>query len=76
MMKVPPSILIVLTHTIAARAICMTVGEIIARLHQNGIIHGDLTTSNLFRRSNNGSIVLLTSSLFLPRLVLLTQGCY
>lgn len=27
--------------------LCYTIGELIGRLHKNGIIHGDLTTSNM-----------------------------
>lgn len=27
--------------------LCQTIGELIGRLHNNGIIHGDLTTSNM-----------------------------
>jgi len=29
------------------RNLCWTIGELIGRLHNNGIIHGDLTTSNM-----------------------------
>jgi Kae1-associated kinase Bud32 len=29
------------------KRVCIMVGEIIAKLHSNGIIHGDLTTSNM-----------------------------
>jgi Kae1-associated kinase Bud32 len=30
------------------RHICHMIGESVARLHRNGIVHGDLTTSNMF----------------------------
>lgn len=33
--------------------ICKRIGELIGRLHQRGIIHGDLTTSNMILTSNN-----------------------
>lgn len=29
------------------RSLCIKIGELIGRLHSNGIIHGDLTTSNM-----------------------------
>ncbi|MEM2105199.1 MAG: Kae1-associated kinase Bud32 [Candidatus Bathyarchaeia archaeon] len=29
------------------KAICMQIGELIGRIHESGIIHGDLTTSNM-----------------------------
>jgi N6-L-threonylcarbamoyladenine synthase/protein kinase Bud32 len=34
-------------------SICQGIGKSVARLHQCGIIHGDLTTSNLLLKSNN-----------------------
>lgn len=36
--------------------LCRTIGELIGRLHDNGIIHGDLTTSNMIL-TPNGKIV-------------------
>jgi tRNA A-37 threonylcarbamoyl transferase component Bud32 len=33
------------------------IGVMIARLHDGGIIHGDLTTSNMMVRSNTGGLV-------------------
>jgi TP53 regulating kinase-like protein len=33
--------------------LCFTVGELIGKLHVYGIIHGDLTTSNMIRNLNN-----------------------
>ncbi len=29
------------------RELCVTIGELIAKLHKQGLIHGDLTTSNM-----------------------------
>lgn len=29
------------------RSLCIKIGELIGKLHENGIIHGDLTTSNM-----------------------------
>lgn len=31
----------------AQKEICLKIGELIALLHENGIVHGDLTTSNM-----------------------------
>ena len=36
--------------------LCQTIGELIGRLHDNGIIHGDLTTSNMIL-TPNGKVV-------------------
>jgi len=38
--------------------LCRQVGDLIGRLHKNGVIHGDLTTSNMILTSN-GKIVLV-----------------
>jgi len=35
--------------------LCLNMGELIGRLHKNGIIHGDLTTSNMII-SDNGKV--------------------
>lgn len=35
--------------------LCLNIGELIGRLHKNGIIHGDLTTSNMII-SDNGKV--------------------
>ena len=32
---------------IRRRELCVTIGELIAKLHKQGLIHGDLTTSNM-----------------------------
>ncbi len=32
--------------------VCERIGEIIAKLHANGVIHGDLTTSNMILKGN------------------------
>ncbi|NVM01877.1 MAG: Kae1-associated serine/threonine protein kinase [Candidatus Helarchaeota archaeon] len=32
--------------------ICMTIGNLVGRLHNNGIVHGDLTTSNMILSRN------------------------
>ena len=34
------------------RQLCLKIGELIGRLHKNGIIHGDLTTSNMILDSD------------------------
>lgn len=39
--------------------ICRNIGRIIATLHKNNIIHGDLTTSNLIEQINTGRLYLL-----------------
>jgi len=44
-----------------ARAVCVKIGEIAARLHANDIVHGDLTTSNMLLE--DGRIVLIDFSL-------------
>ncbi|MGQ9530064.1 MAG: KEOPS complex kinase/ATPase Bud32 [Candidatus Bathycorpusculaceae bacterium] len=33
------------------QSLCLKIGELIGRLHENGIIHGDLTTSNMIMTS-------------------------
>ena len=33
--------------------LCFTIGELIGRLHMHEIIHGDLTTSNMIKNSEN-----------------------
>lgn len=38
--------------------VCMRVGELIGKLHRNGVIHGDLTTSNMILNSD-GKIFLV-----------------
>ena len=40
----------------AREGLCVEIGRNVAHLHQNGLIHGDLTTSNMIR-SHNGRIV-------------------
>lgn len=39
-------------------SLCYQIGKIIGRLHKNGIIHGDLTTSNMIL-TTHGKIVLI-----------------
>jgi TP53 regulating kinase-like protein len=34
------------------RSLCIRIGELIGKLHETGIIHGDLTTSNMILDSN------------------------
>ncbi len=34
-------------NSLVQKEICLKIGELIALLHENGIIHGDLTTSNM-----------------------------
>jgi len=34
-------------------ALCVKIGELIGRLHANGVIHGDLTTSNMILSTEN-----------------------
>ena len=40
------------------KALCAKMGELIGRLHQHGVIHGDLTTSNMIL-NNEGKITLV-----------------
>jgi TP53 regulating kinase-like protein len=40
------------------RALCVRIGELIGRLHKHGVIHGDLTTSNMIL-SGEGKIFLV-----------------
>ncbi len=37
------------------QSLCLKIGELVGRLHKNGIIHGDLTTSNMVQ-DNEGKI--------------------
>ena len=37
------------------------IGRLLATLHDEGIIHGDLTTSNLILRNDNRSVVCILS---------------
>jgi TP53 regulating kinase-like protein len=37
------------------KALCTQIGQLIGKLHQNGLIHGDLTTSNMIL-TNEGKI--------------------
>eukprot|EP01128_Nolandella_sp_AFSM9_P010565 TRINITY_DN7329_c0_g1_i1.p1 TRINITY_DN7329_c0_g1~~TRINITY_DN7329_c0_g1_i1.p1 ORF type:complete len:256 (-),score=30.46 TRINITY_DN7329_c0_g1_i1:3-692(-) len=43
----------------AATAVCSRIGKTVALLHEKSIIHGDLTTSNLFLRETNQSLVVI-----------------
>ena len=43
----------------AAFACCRRIGGAIARLHDAGYVHGDLTTSNMMLRDGGGDIVLI-----------------
>ena len=38
---------------------CITKTNVIGKLHTSGIIHGDLTTSNMLLRENDGTCVLI-----------------
>ncbi len=38
--------------------LCLAIGEIIGRLHKAGIIHGDLTTSNMILTSQNRIVLI------------------
>jgi TP53 regulating kinase and related kinases len=40
-------------------AVCRIVAEDVAKLHNAGLIHGDLTTSNMVKNSTNGKIYLI-----------------
>ncbi|MCQ2052605.1 MAG: Kae1-associated serine/threonine protein kinase [archaeon] len=40
------------THPEIADKICASIGETVAKLHRNGIAHGDLTTSNMMLTKN------------------------
>ncbi len=39
-------------------------GEIIARLHNGAIIHGDLTTSNFMVKNDNEKLIIVKSTSF------------
>jgi len=39
--------------------ICKEIGCVVAKLHSNGIIHGDITTSNILITTNNNNIVII-----------------
>ena len=41
------------------KAYCYKIGEIVAKLHNNNFIHGDLTTSNFLIEENTGDLVLI-----------------
>jgi N6-L-threonylcarbamoyladenine synthase/protein kinase Bud32 len=47
-----------LTHTLHAATV-REAGRMIGKLHKTGIMHGDLTTSNLILRKNDGKCVLI-----------------
>ena len=38
---------------------CYKIGEIVAKLHNNNFIHGDLTTSNFLIEESTGDLVLI-----------------
>jgi TP53 regulating kinase-like protein len=40
------------------QALCVKIGELVGRLHKHGVIHGDLTTSNIIR-NGEGKIFLV-----------------
>ena len=50
----------------ALRAYGRDIGEQIARLHDGGIVHGDLTTSNFMVRDEDGAIVVIDFGLSYP----------
>lgn len=51
------------THCHAARlALLREIGRAVAALHDGGIIHGDLTTSNLLMRSSDSALVSVSRS--------------
>ena len=43
----------------AALPLARTIGKAVARLHAVGLVHGDLTTSNLMVRAGSGSLVVI-----------------
>jgi TP53 regulating kinase-like protein len=45
-------------HAIDVRREFARVGYLVAKLHRAGIVHGDITTSNLIRRKDGGLILL------------------
>jgi N6-L-threonylcarbamoyladenine synthase/protein kinase Bud32 len=49
---------IVLTQNLTEAAVYKA-GRMIGKLHTSGIIHGDLTTSNMILRENDGTCVLI-----------------
>ena len=43
----------------ALRALAAKIGRAVARLHDGGLVHGDLTTSNMILRETDGALVLI-----------------
>lgn len=43
----------------ARQELCKKIGENVGKLHNNGIIHGDLTTSNIIHPKDGGKIVFI-----------------
>ena len=43
----------------ALQALVQQIGKVVARLHDGGLIHGDLTTSNMMIRSSDSRLVLI-----------------
>eukprot|EP00053_Salpingoeca_punica_P024033 m.12116 g.12116 ORF g.12116 m.12116 type:complete len:244 (+) comp6089_c0_seq2:102-833(+) len=46
-------------HAEALSATLASVGQVLGKMHENNIIHGDLTTSNMLRREGDGAIVMI-----------------
>lgn len=55
-------------------ALLKKLGEVIARMHDGGLIHGDLTTSNLMLRSSTDR-TLVRTCFRLPMVELTVSGC-
>ena len=43
----------------ALRALAVKIGHAVAKLHDGGMVHGDLTTSNMIERDSDGVLVLI-----------------
>ncbi len=55
------------------RELCVGIGELIGKLHKNGLIHGDLTTSNMIQ-SRGGKVFLVDFGLGEKNVELEAQG--
>ena len=58
-MRAGPHLIVAVRERIATRA-----GEVIAKLHNQGFVHGDLTTSNMLVLNANGALVGVAGALY------------
>ena len=47
-------------------ALLRDIGRLVALLHDGGLIHGDLTTSNMLLRSPDNTLVIFSAAPFVP----------